>query len=131
MRKTPKRIQKKPQPSEAQTQKAILEWLRLEGIFAWRSNTGTARYSGKGGKDRYVRYGMPGVSDILGISPEQWANNPLEPKNFLRGRFLAIEVKSVLGKLSLAQKAFLDAVESNGGIAIVARSLDDVIRRLR
>lgn len=56
-----------------------------------------------------------GVSDILGI---------------FRGRPLAIEVKSAKGKTSDDQREFLLNFELQGGIAFVARSVEDVAREL-
>jgi hypothetical protein len=54
----------------------------------------------------------PGIADIIGI---------------YRGKFLAIELKAPKGVLSDNQKVFLKRVLDEGGIAIVAKSLDDVI----
>ena len=48
-----------------------------------------------------------------------------------RGRFVAIEVKAPKGRLSVAQEAELEAIREAGGIAIVARELEDVQRGLR
>ena len=62
------------------------------------------------------RYRRRGVSDLLGI---------------FHGRPLAIEVKSAKGRLSPHQKEFLAAWESAGGIAIVARSVEDVMVKLK
>lgn len=59
---------------------------------------------------------MKGVADILGI---------------YQGKPLAIEVKSKKGRLSEFQKTFLIRFHAQGGIAIVARSVDDVENRLR
>lgn len=53
-----------------------------------------------------------GSSDLIGWMPD--------------GRFLAIEVKSKRGRLSKAQRNFLDAVNRFGGVGIEARTLDDV-----
>jgi hypothetical protein len=47
-----------------------------------------------------------------------------------RGKFLAIEVKNAKGRLSSHQEAFLNRVNEEGGIAFVARSVDDVIDNL-
>lgn len=106
--------------SEAEIQAQIIEYLTLRQIFHWRSNTGAAKYSyqDKDGqkKDRFVRYGSPGVADIIGI---------------YRSRMLAIEVKSVKGRLEPEQRAFLENVKAHGGIAILARSLEDVQEVLR
>lgn len=105
----------KAQP-ERIIQNGILEWLALHDIFAfvvkstgtWDAKEGTFR--------RPSKYFKRGTADILGI---------------FRNRFLAIEVKSKTGKLSIHQKIFLQQVKDNGGIAIVARSVDDVIDGLK
>lgn len=56
-----------------------------------------------------------GISDILGV---------------FQGKPLAIEVKSPKGYPSPEQKVFLADFEKHGGIAILARSLIDVIKVL-
>ena len=56
-----------------------------------------------------------GWADIIGI----W-----------KGRPLAIEVKSKTGRLAPHQKSFLDEWASYGGIAMMARSVEDVMQRL-
>ena len=99
---------------EKHIQSQILAYLRLKGVFHWRQNTGAVNIQGKNG-NRFVRFGKPGISDIIGI---------------YNGRFLAIEVKTQKGRLSEHQKVFLKDVEDNGGIAIVARSVEDVIKGL-
>ena len=88
---------------------ACLEYLKIYGAFVWRNNTGAL----KDKRERPVFFGKPGSSDILGLLPG--------------GRFLAVECKSQKGKLSEKQKDFLAEVERLGGMAIVARSVDDVI----
>jgi len=89
----------------------ILEYLQIRHIFAWRQNSGAAKFD-----NHFVRFGIPGISDILGIIPGDG-----------NGKFLAIEVKSPLGKLTPYQKDFLDRIKASGGCAIIARNLDDVI----
>jgi len=103
------------QTSEKETQRAILDFLAIKGIFAWRNNTGAVSIQ-QGGKRRYVRYGAKGSPDILGILP-------------FSGKLLAIECKSSRGKLSQDQKVFLKAIHDAAGEVIVARSVDDVISR--
>ena len=95
---------------------ACLEWLRLfrpKGFF-WRQNVGgmTAQY---GNKKRFMRFGVPGLSDILGI---------------MDGRFIAIECKAGKGKQSPAQAAFQWHVERCGGTYILAYSIDDLEKAL-
>ena len=56
-----------------------------------------------------------GVSDIIGC---------------YEGTFFAIEVKTQKGVITEHQKDFLRRVEEAGGIAIVARSCEDVVEAL-
>lgn len=98
--------------SEKDVVKGILSYLEYIGVYAWRNNTG-AIVSSYEGKKRFFKYGLKGSADIIGILPD--------------GRFLAIECKANKNKLSVAQNQFLKNIKSNGGVAICAYSLDDVI----
>lgn len=93
---------------------AVLKILRYHPKVAmvWRANSGA--YKTDAG--RYIRFGFPGCSDILGI--------------LMGGRLLAVECKTVSGVLTKDQSAFLEAIRKAGGHAFVARSVDDVIREL-
>lgn len=93
--------------TETDIQKEILEYLQTTGIFAWRNNTG------RKGK---VSFGLPGSSDIIGILPD--------------GRFLAVEVKGPKTKVQKNQKEFLSGIKHRGGVAFVARSIEDVVEEL-
>jgi hypothetical protein len=84
----------------------------LRGVSAWRSNTGAARFG-----DRFVRFGVPGVADILGVLPPS-------------GRLLAVEVKGPGGRVRPSQRAFLDNVEAAGGLALVVRDVAELERAL-
>jgi hypothetical protein len=97
--------------------KACLEYLELRGVYAYRQNTGAAEYQDKAGKKRFVRYGKPGVSDIIGVLPG--------------GRFLAVECKAPGGRLSEYQINFLNDIERMGGLAVTARSVEDLEKALR
>lgn len=110
-----KTMNEKPKVSEAIVLKSILEWLRVRGIFAWRNNTGAVKIDGPT-RNRFVRYGTPGSSDILGCLPD--------------GRFLAIECKSPIGRPTSDQLVFIKNIRDRGGIAFIARSIDDVIAEL-
>lgn len=79
------------------------------GAFVWRDKQ---RFGGLGRGSFPEQRGIP---DLLGI----W-----------RGLPLAIEVKNEKGKVSPAQAGFLLKFEKAGGIAFVARSLDDVLKKL-
>ena len=66
-----------------------------------------------------------GSSDLIG-----WVPRVITPD--MVGKtiaiFTAIEVKAVRGKLTKEQEKFLDAVDASGGIAVVARSVDEALR---
>lgn len=86
---------------EGMLTRSVRDLLHTFGIFHWKVFQALGSYLG--------------VSDILGI---------------YKGKFLAIELKAPKGKPSLAQVDFLDRVRSEGGIAILAYSLEDVIKGL-
>jgi hypothetical protein len=96
--------------------KACLEYLELRGAYAYRQNTGAAEYQDKAGKKRFVRYGKPGASDIVGLLPG--------------GRFIAVECKAPGGRLSELQAGYLRDIERMGGLAVVARSVEDLAKSL-
>lgn len=101
---------------EKEIENQILHWLAIHDIFSWKVKT-VGTFDTKLGRFRKgANNYMKGVSDILGIYKQ---------------RPLAIEVKSKIGKLSLHQKIFLERFANHGGIALVARSVDDVIKGLR
>ena len=91
---------------------AVLEFLAAVGIYAWRNNTGAVCLKNPNGRERFVRYGKPGSSDILGILPD--------------GRMLAIECKTKTGRLSDKQRDFIEDIRSRHGVAFIARSVEDV-----
>ena len=119
---TGQRLRRSFTPRESSVQAAVLCYLRLDRRVAWvqRFNTGAhvteeIPLNGKA-KRRFIRYAFPGCSDLLGQLRD--------------GRFLAVEVKTRTGRVSAAQRAFLATVERHGGVAILARSVEDVSRML-
>ncbi|MDR0411958.1 MAG: VRR-NUC domain-containing protein [Treponema sp.] len=98
--------------TENEIVKASLEYLQARNIPAIRMNVGAVRFADENGRRNFVRFGTPGMSDILGILPD--------------GRALAVECKTANGKLSNFQSEFLDAIRHNNGVAIVARSVEDI-----
>jgi hypothetical protein len=73
-----------------------------------------------------VRYGLqPGSSDLIG-----WRTVTITPE--MVGQqvavFTSIEVKTPTGRIRPEQQQWLDAVQSAGGIAGVARSVEDALR---
>jgi penicillin-binding protein-related factor A (putative recombinase) len=102
--------------SEKTIEKQILIWLYSQRIFATKIDS-TGIYDSKRGvfRRQLGTFKRLGVSDIIGI---------------YKGKFLSIEVKSAKGKLSNHQRQWLDDVQHEGGIAIVARSVEDVKLKL-
>lgn len=98
--------------SETQLVYAILEYLAIRRIEAWRANTGVMPRTNKAGKTRYVHFGRPGQCDISGILPD--------------GRRLEIEVKRPGQKPTTEQKEFMAMVARNRGVSFVAYGIDEV-----
>jgi hypothetical protein len=98
-----KEMKRKPKEKESVLQKAIIEYLNKIGIFAFRHNTGAVlmRYKGK---NRFIRFGIKGSSDILGIMKD--------------GRFLSIEVKRKGETPTLDQFNWMDRIADNNGFAV-------------
>jgi len=99
---------------ERDIQKAILHWLKLKRIFHFRANTGATSF-GTGPKRRFVRFGEPGVPDIICIEPRT-------------GRFVGLEVKGEKGLMSMAQFKFQIRVLEAKGEYLLAHSLEDVVK---
>lgn len=101
--------------SEKEIQHLILQYLQLRKIFCWRNNTGAfgAEYNGK---KRFIRTGLVGSGDIIGLTPS--------------GRFFSIEVKVPGRPPTFEQIQFMNAVKHNNGIAFVATCLEDVQKGL-
>lgn len=108
---------------ETRLQHQIMLALSEAGCIVWRHNVGQA-WLGKPvhqAGDQVTLTGahkMPyglcvGGSDLLGIAPG--------------GRFLAVEVKTRTGRVSRPQQQFIHAVQTAGGIAGVARSVEDAL----
>ena len=66
---------------------------------------------------RFIRFGWPGCSDVLGMLRD--------------GRFLAVEVKAPTGKLRPEQTVFLERIRAGGGAGFMARDCRDVLRELK
>lgn len=66
---------------------------------------------------RAVRLAAPGVSDLIGWAPG--------------GRFAAVEVKAPRGRATPEQLAFLELVQRSGGVAGIARSVDEAWKIIR
>lgn len=105
--------------TEAQIQKAILQWGGYKRILMHRINViGTPLH--KAGKTIYRPSTNKGMADIHatvlvgGIPVSVW-----------------LEVKTKKGRISENQKLFSDTVKAAGGFYYVVRSIDDVEDALR
>ena len=107
--------------------KAILGYLAAERILAFRNNTGAMQAEYKG-KKRFMRFGTPGMSDILAF-PRFPFNPPVKGLSIERPFW--IEVKTEDGKQSDLQKSFQALVEGHGHRYVVVRSIEDLKEALR
>jgi hypothetical protein len=80
---------------------SVRQLLKSVGIFHWKEFQTLGSYLG--------------VSDIIGC---------------YKGKMIAIELKAPKGVASPDQIRFIENVNAAGGLAFVARSLDDVIEKL-
>ncbi len=94
--------------------KTIVHYLGIKGYIFKRNNSGMMFGEHKG-KSWAVKMGEAGWPDLIGMNRV--------------GRFVGIEVKARKGVVSEAQKAVLERINKSGGLAFVARSLDDVIEQ--
>ena len=93
--------------SEKDIQNSILRLLKKHGIYHWRNNTGVMKVG-----PRIIRFGKTGSSDIF---------------CFFEGKFVAIEVKTQIGKLTEHQEEFLNKVNGQEHcLGFVARSKEEV-----
>lgn len=109
-------------PLEKDVQASIMQWLRLQGAFPIRLNSGAFAGEYKG-RRRFVKFNSePGCSDIIAVLPG--------------GRLLACEVKRPGWKFRPSdhheqeQASFLEAVRRRGGVGIFATSIEDVERAI-
>jgi hypothetical protein len=105
--------------TEQDLQQQIRLQLGIGHIRLWRNNCGVLPDR----QGRPVRFGLcPGSSDLIGlrtvtVTPEMVGQR--------LAVFAAVEVKAPRGKLTEQQGHFLAAVERMGGLAGVARSVED------
>jgi hypothetical protein len=87
--------------------------LKLRGIYHWRNSVGSVQIR----PGQWYKFGKIGSSDILGLLPG--------------GRFFAAECKAPDGRLSPEQRQFLADIKALGGMAVVAKSWQDIDQALR
>lgn len=112
---------------EGYVKSAIAELLKVKRIRFFRLNAGSIRIPGSGGKrDRMVRLADAGTPDFLALIPcNCWEDGHRHM------RLLYVEAKAATGSQTEAQKGFEKQALAEGSEYVVARSVDDVLRRLR
>lgn len=113
---------------ETKIQNSILLALSKAGCTCWRVETSGAWVGKQIHSDgdqvtltnaRMFQTGLcKGGSDIIGIKHET-------------GQFIAIEVKTPKGRPTKEQLRFIEAVNKAGGIAGIARSVEDALELIR
>ena len=98
---------KPPQLSESEIQAQIVQYLTAKGLYFWRNNVG---------RKHNLYFGKKGSGDLLGLTRQ--------------GIFFSVECKDYKNKQSPEQLEFQRMIEKNNGLYILARSLDDVVKKL-
>jgi hypothetical protein len=117
MRRTADRL------TDAMTETNLMNTILLanHGCKLFRNNTGAI----KDENGRLVRFGLcKGSSDLIGIKPTVITPEMVGKTVAI---FTAIEVKTPTGKATPEQIHFIDRVKALGGIAGIARSVEDVL----
>ena len=105
------------------SEQTIQQQIRLElgrgPVRLWRNNTGALRDE----RGRLVRYGLcPGSSDLIGLRQLRIEEQHLGLELAV---FCALEIKTPPGRPTAEQRQFLEVIRSRGGLAGVARSVEE------
>ena len=108
--------------SEQQIQQQIRIACSNGATRLFRNNTGTLRDQ----HGRPVQFGLcKGSGDLIGYRTVEITPDMVGQRLAV---FCSIEVKSATGRIRPEQRQWLDAVQAAGGIAGVARSVEDALR---
>lgn len=119
-------------PTEAETQKAILQLLAAYGVYAFRLNTAAIRTDGRFFRAHSLGAGAADIFALPIIHTAYWKGSPCGHELTIgQPQPLWIEVKSPTGKQSQEQASFQREVESRGCYYLLARSVEDVMRWLK
>ena len=88
--------------------RVLIELGSKKEFMIWKNATGAT----KNECGRYVRYGLKGAPDIIGVKKG--------------GKFIALEIKTGAAVQSPAQIKFQKRFEELGGLYIVVRDMDDL-----
>ena len=103
--------------SESAVIQQVKQILKVTGLKIQRINTGCFTI-GEGQNRRFIKTADAGTCDFEGYDNH--------------GRFVAIECKRpVGGKLSPAQEARINDINRKGGVAFVAHSGEEALKKLR
>ena len=99
----------------------LLELSKHPRIMLWNNPTAVAKPRASG---RYIRFGVPGAADLLGVIGVV-IGTTFPPPDQPLGIALAIETKTNTGELSPKQVNWKSAFSAHGGIYILARSVEN------
>jgi hypothetical protein len=106
--------------SEKEIQKQIIDYLQIledrGELYFIRSNSGAVKTQRKNGSFGFMKTGKAGCPDIIICN------------NF--GKFIGVEVKTRIGKMSAIQADTAINIEKLGGTYILVRSLAELIEDL-
>jgi hypothetical protein len=98
-------------PSENQVLAAVANYLKLRGVFFWRTNNIPVYDKTRGAFRSMPEFSRKGVPDIIAI---------------VKGQFVGLEMKRPDGRQSADQKQFEEDVVKAGGRYFVIKSIDDI-----
>lgn len=100
---------------ESQLQRAVLDWLKLNKICAWRMPIGavTHHVNGREIRKKSPLKGFPDIAGIISRGPH-------------RGMFFALELKSPKGRLTAEQISWGQTIDDAGGLYAVIKSLEEL-----
>lgn len=110
--------------------RAVMDWLAAMRIRAYRMQVGAVA-SEYAGKKRFMRFGTPGMADILAFPRERYAALGFPTSaDFEYTVPCWIECKALKGRQSDLQKSFQKQVEADGQKYILVYSIEDIEQAL-
>ena len=111
--------------SEKEIQNRIMIALSTKNSRVFRNNVGSAITV----DGRYITFGLAkGSADLIG-----WRTIEITPDMVGKkiAQFLSVEVKNKTGKLTKLQQNWHDAVNSQGGLAIISKSESEALDAIK
>jgi hypothetical protein len=98
-------------PKEKEIERMVLDFLAYKRLFVWKNpSAGYFDPNRKMFRRHSSPYAINGAPDVICV------------KN---GRFIGLEIKTRLGRLSDSQRQFKERLEASGGLYFVVRSVED------